>query len=112
MFLLGTNVVAIHDLARCSPKASYHARHELSLTDASFIVVNLVTADLAEISEFKRVLGFNSRNNSVVTCKFRHVQHIIDALVASAFDRALCQTDARNDRTCDLLTQQIANGRL
>ena len=50
-FLLDTNVVAVHKL-------------HVTQTDALFIVVNLVTAESAEIYELEH---FNSRNNSVVT---------------------------------------------
>ena len=91
------------------PKASYHAGYLEPMLHSSF--VNLVTADLAEIYELERILGFNLQNNSIVICEFRHVYYIIDAWIAGAFDRTLCQTDARNDRTCDLLTRQIANDR-
>ena len=68
VFLLDTNVVAVHALACCSPAAEgfISCGHKLHVTrtDALFIVVNLVTAESAEMYELE---CFNSLNNSVVT---------------------------------------------
>ena len=89
VFLLSTNAVAAHALAHCSPAAKgfIPCRHELTRIDASFIVVNLVTADLAEIYELEQFWALTdyARNLlTLITPVWQIIFHQREALAMSA----------------------------
>ena len=88
-FLLGTNVVSFHALAHCTPAAYGFIpyRYELTRIDAAFIVVNLVTADSAEIYELERI-------TREITVQYGNSR----ALYRTYGPEHVCQTDARMTR--------------